>query len=106
MLVLDWYRVKVFEHARILIKFDSDRDYPVCECFDALMIVLFLFVRDRAEKEKAQYFGELNDMRASVDHLANEKVFSAKRRCCFGCRWSFSNLIWYLICNYLTVIFY
>lgn len=29
---------------------------------------------NRAEKEKGQYFGELNDMRASVDHLANEKV--------------------------------
>lgn len=29
---------------------------------------------NRAEKEKAQYFGELNDLRASVDHIANEKV--------------------------------
>lgn len=28
----------------------------------------------RAEKEKAQYFGELNDLRAGVDHLSNEKV--------------------------------
>lgn len=28
----------------------------------------------RAEKEKSQYFGELTDLRAGVDHLANEKV--------------------------------
>lgn len=34
--------------------------------------VIYLYLR--AEKEKAQYFGELNDLRASVDHLANEKV--------------------------------
>lgn len=29
----------------------------------------------RAEKERAQYFGELTDIRGSVDHLANEKVY-------------------------------
>lgn len=32
----------------------------------------------RAEKEKAQYFGELVDLRGSVDHLANEKVHIIK----------------------------
>ncbi|XP_066261972.1 myosin heavy chain, muscle isoform X13 [Euwallacea similis] len=31
-------------------------------------------LKAKAEKEKAQYFGELNDLRASVDHLANEKA--------------------------------
>lgn len=28
----------------------------------------------RAEKEKSQYFSELNDLRASTNHLANDKV--------------------------------
>lgn len=28
----------------------------------------------RAEKDKAQMFAELNDLRAGVDHLGNEKV--------------------------------
>lgn len=35
----------------------------------------------RAEKEKSQYFSELNDLRASTNHLANDKVeesFSSK----------------------------
>lgn len=32
----------------------------------------FLF---RAEKERSQYFGEVNDLRHSLDQLANEKVF-------------------------------
>ncbi|XP_049825619.1 myosin heavy chain, muscle isoform X3 [Aethina tumida] len=31
-------------------------------------------LKAKAEKDKAQYFGELNDLRASVDHLANEKA--------------------------------
>ncbi|XP_064213625.1 myosin heavy chain, muscle isoform X27 [Tribolium castaneum] len=31
-------------------------------------------LKAKAEKEKAAYFGELNDLRASVDHLANEKA--------------------------------
>ncbi|XP_074040836.1 myosin heavy chain isoform X47 [Leptinotarsa decemlineata] len=31
-------------------------------------------LKAKSEKEKAQYFGELNDLRASVDHLANEKA--------------------------------
>jgi len=35
-------------------------------------------LKAKAEKEKAQYFGELNDMRASVDHLANEKAAQEK----------------------------
>lgn len=35
-------------------------------------------LKAKAEKEKAQYFGELNDLRASVDHLANEKAASEK----------------------------
>lgn len=39
----------------------------------------------RAEKEKAQYFGELNDLRASVDHLANEKVHPVLQRSDFSC---------------------
>jgi len=29
----------------------------------------------RAEKDKAQFGAELNDLRAGVDHLSNEKVF-------------------------------
>lgn len=41
---------------------------------DAWCLVKCCLVSPRAEKEKAQYFGELNDLRASVDHLANEKV--------------------------------
>src|ERR1700742_2781821 len=35
----------------------------------------------RAEKEKSQYFSELNDLRSSTNHLANDKVeesFSSK----------------------------
>lgn len=28
----------------------------------------------RAEKERSQYFSEVNDLRAGVDHLSNEKV--------------------------------
>ena len=28
----------------------------------------------RAEKEKSQYFSELNDLRSSTNHLANDKV--------------------------------
>lgn len=39
-------------------------------------VVNVLYLYPRAEKEKAQYFGELNDLRASVDHLANEKVLA------------------------------
>ncbi|XP_044728587.1 myosin heavy chain, muscle isoform X10 [Chrysoperla carnea] len=35
-------------------------------------------MKARAEKEKAQYFGELNDLRAGVDHLANEKAAAEK----------------------------
>ncbi|XP_017772942.1 PREDICTED: myosin heavy chain, muscle isoform X7 [Nicrophorus vespilloides] len=35
-------------------------------------------LKAKAEKDKAQYFGELNDMRASVDHLANEKASCEK----------------------------
>jgi hypothetical protein len=31
-------------------------------------------LRDRAEKEKCQYLCELNDIRASLDHISNEKV--------------------------------
>jgi hypothetical protein len=31
----------------------------------------------RAEKDKSQMFAELNDLRAGVDHLGNEKVHSA-----------------------------
>lgn len=30
----------------------------------------------RAEKERSQYFSEVNDLRAGVDHLSNEKVDS------------------------------
>ncbi|KAL7303607.1 hypothetical protein TKK_0003759 [Trichogramma kaykai] len=33
---------------------------------------------NRIEKEKVQYFSELNDMRASVDHLSNEKAAQEK----------------------------
>ena len=32
----------------------------------------------RAEKDKAQFGAELNDLRAGVDHLSNEKVFLQK----------------------------
>jgi len=35
-------------------------------------------LKAKAEKEKAQYFGELNDLRANVDHLANEKAAQEK----------------------------
>lgn len=33
----------------------------------------------RVEKDKVQYFSELNDMRASVDQLSNEKVRIVRR---------------------------
>jgi len=35
-------------------------------------------LKAKAEKEKAQYFGELTDLRGSVDHLANEKAAQEK----------------------------
>ncbi|XP_055917193.1 myosin heavy chain, muscle isoform X5 [Eupeodes corollae] len=35
-------------------------------------------LKAKAEKEKAQYYGELNDLRAGVDHLANEKAAQEK----------------------------
>lgn len=31
----------------------------------------------RTEKEKIQYYTELNDLRATLDHLSNEKVCKA-----------------------------
>lgn len=34
-------------------------------------VVFYLF---RAEKERSQYFSEVNDLRAGLDHLSNEKV--------------------------------
>lgn len=33
-----------------------------------------LFIPYRAEKERSQYFGEVNDLRHSLDQTANEKV--------------------------------
>lgn len=33
------------------------------------------FLPYRAEKERSQYFGEVNDLRHSLDQTANEKVF-------------------------------
>ncbi|XP_044003233.1 myosin heavy chain, muscle isoform X1 [Aphidius gifuensis] len=35
-------------------------------------------LKARTEKEKVQYFSELNDMRGSVDHLSNEKAAQEK----------------------------
>ncbi|XP_015512948.1 myosin heavy chain, muscle isoform X24 [Neodiprion pinetum] len=35
-------------------------------------------LKARAEKEKVQYFSELNDLRAGVDHLTNEKAAQEK----------------------------
>uniref|UniRef100_A0A6M2DLP3 Putative myosin class i heavy chain n=1 Tax=Xenopsylla cheopis TaxID=163159 RepID=A0A6M2DLP3_XENCH len=35
-------------------------------------------LKAKAEKEKAQYFGELNELRSGVDHLANEKAAQEK----------------------------
>lgn len=35
---------------------------------------LFFPVPIRVEKEKVQYYSELNDLRTSCDHLSNEKV--------------------------------
>lgn len=32
------------------------------------------FLSYRAEKERSQYFGEVNDLRHSLDQVANEKV--------------------------------
>lgn len=34
----------------------------------------FYVIPFRAEKERAQYFSEVNDLRAGLDHLSNEKV--------------------------------
>ena len=33
----------------------------------------------RAEKERSQYFGEVNDLRHSLDTVANEKVLSCEK---------------------------
>lgn len=38
------------------------------------MCIPFLFPPYRAEKERSQYFGEVNDLRHSLDQTANEKV--------------------------------
>lgn len=39
----------------------------------------------RAEKDKCQFLCELNDTRASLDHISNEKVGSKKKlKRCFG----------------------
>lgn len=38
-----------------------------------------VFMKIRVEKDKVQYFSELNDMRASVDQLSNEKVRIVRR---------------------------
>lgn len=40
-----------------------------------------MFYPFRAEKERAQYFSEVNDLRAGLDHLSNEKVQKDKERC-------------------------
>lgn len=34
----------------------------------------------RAEKERSQYFGEVNDLRHSLDTVANEKVLSCEKK--------------------------
>lgn len=34
-----------------------------------------VYVPSRAEKEKNEYYGQLNDLRAGVDHITNEKVY-------------------------------
>lgn len=39
---------------------------------NALLVCSRLLIR--AEKEKSQYWGELTDLKSSVDHIANEKV--------------------------------
>lgn len=38
------------------------------------MFTLVTFLPYRAEKERSQYFGEVNDLRHSLDQTANEKV--------------------------------
>ncbi|XP_077289711.1 myosin heavy chain isoform X11 [Arctopsyche grandis] len=35
-------------------------------------------LKAKAEKERGQYFGELNDLRAGIDHLSNEKAAQEK----------------------------
>lgn len=39
-----------------------------------IMLSLVTFLPYRAEKERSQYFGEVNDLRHSLDQVANEKV--------------------------------
>lgn len=46
-----------------------------------------VYVPSRAEKEKNEYYGQLNDLRAGVDHITNEKVYQMIQffdcdRCC------------------------
>lgn len=40
---------------------------------------IYLYHPYRAEKERSQYFGEVNDLRHSLDTLANEKVLSCEK---------------------------
>lgn len=39
-------------------------------------LILPFFRNNRAEKEKCQYLCEVNDLRASLDHITNEKVYN------------------------------
>lgn len=41
---------------------------------DIILNILCKFYLSRAEKERSQYFSEVNDLRAGLDHVSNEKV--------------------------------
>lgn len=56
-----------------MIDVDPEILFVVWGMYLLLCLVCF-HVPTRIEKEKVQYFSELNDLRASVDHLSNEKV--------------------------------
>lgn len=45
----------------------------------------------RAEKERSQYFSEVNDLRAGLDHVSNEKVLKQKQRPA-GLRFAFARI--------------
>lgn len=39
-----------------------------------MLLKCIIFYLSRAEKERSQYFSEVNDLRAGLDHISNEKV--------------------------------
>lgn len=61
----------------VLVLSQNENDTLKLHCYVQLLIILLfesVSIKTRVEKDKVQYFSELNDMRASVDHLSNEKV--------------------------------